>query len=132
MKVMLPVKEADPSRKELAEGFHNIQYVCIYDSSMKVCEWLEAKSLSTTPGGLNGELLQRGVNTIISLNVTPMVLNMFKRSSIEVLKAQSNDIDENIRLFNKSQLELYTANESRSYQACNKSSCSSCSSTSCS
>ncbi|WP_167615226.1 NifB/NifX family molybdenum-iron cluster-binding protein [Maribellus sediminis] len=128
MKVMLPVKEAGSSKKELAEGFHNIQYVCIYDSSMKACEWLEAKNLSSTPGGLNGALIQRGVNTIISLNVTPMVLNMFRRNSIEVLKARSTNIDENIRLFNKNELELYTANESRTYQACNKSSCSSCSS----
>ncbi|WP_340110836.1 hypothetical protein [Maribellus mangrovi] len=128
MKVMLPVKQESAELRQMAEGFHNIEFVCIYDNDSKNCEWLEAKSLSKTPGGLNSELLQRGVSTIISLNLTPMVLNLFKRSSIEVLKALSSDINENIRLFEESELPSYSTQESRSLQACNGNSCSSCSS----
>ena len=128
MKVMLPVKQESAEQRQMAEGFHNIELVCIYDNDSKMCEWLEAKSLSKSPGGLNSELLQRGVSTIISFNVTPMVLNLFKRNSIEVLRASSIDIHENIRLFEQCRLQSYSTQESRSFQACSSNSCSSCSS----
>lgn len=126
---MVPVIDDTTRRTEVAEGFHNLAYVCIFDSTTQKSEWLQSQDLSETPGGLNDALLNRGVFSIISLNMTPMVLSLFNRNGIKVLKACGNDLDENIRLFQLSQLKIFTAEESRVQQSCNTQSCSSCSST---
>jgi len=129
MKVMLPVID-DTSRKNVvADGFHNIEYVCIFDSNTKQYEWLGAKDISETPGGLNSGLTDQGIFSIISLNISPMVLSMFNRNGIQVWKAKGKDLEENLRLFQLSELKIFTAEECRITQACNTSSCSSCSST---
>ena len=126
---MVPVMDDKARKTEVAEGFHNLSYVCIFDSVTKKSEWLQSKDLSDTPGGLNDALLDRGIFSIISLNMTPMVLSLFNRNGIKVLKARGNDLDENIRLFQLSNLQVFTAEESRIQQSCNTQSCSSCSST---
>jgi len=129
MKVMVPVIDDKTRKAEVAEGFHNLAYVCIFDSTTQKSEWLKSHELSETPGGLNEALLDRGVFSVISLNMTPMVLSLFNRNGIKVLKACGNDLDENIRLFQLSSLQVFTAEESRIQQSCNTQSCSTCGST---
>jgi len=126
---MVPVVDDKTRKAEVAEGFHNLAYVCIFDSTTQNSEWLKSQELSQTPGGLNDALLNRGVFSIISLNMTPMVLSLFNRNGIRVLKACGNDLDENIKMFQLSQLKIFSAEESRIQQSCNTQSCSSCSST---
>lgn len=129
MKVMVPVVDDKTRKAEVAEGFHNLAYVCIFDSATQRSEWLKSQELSETPGGLNNALVDRGVFSIISLNISPMVLTLFNRNGIRVLKASGKDLDENIRMFQLSQLKIFTAEESRVQQSCSTKSCSSCGST---
>ncbi len=128
MKVMLPVKNEKAGKDELAEGFHNIDYLCIYDSLLKTTEWISAKDISEIPGGLNTALIQKEIYTIISKNITPMVLAMFNRNGIIVYKAQSLNVSKNLELFQSNQLEPFTALVSRLNFASCSSSCSSCNS----
>ena len=129
MKVLLPVKNNSTGKNKIAEGFHNIDYLCIWDSDSETKEWISAKEISETPGGLNSGLVKNEIYSIISMNVTPMVLQMFNRNGINVLKAQSFDVAQNIRLFRLNQLKKFTDQESRLVISCDSSSCSSCNST---
>ncbi|MCG6185766.1 MULTISPECIES: NifB/NifX family molybdenum-iron cluster-binding protein [Maribellus] len=131
MKVLLPVKDDTTRRNEVAEGFHNLGHVCIHDTDLKTTEWISAKEISETPGGLNSGLLEKNIFSIISMNITPMVLSMFNRNGINVFKARSFDVEKNIRLFQASELKSFTTEESRliSSSSCNSNSCSSCGST---
>jgi len=128
MKVMLPVKDCLLHRFEMADGFHNIDVICIYNSYSNSSEWLSAKEISELNDGLNGGLVEKEVHTIISKSITPMVLSMFQRNGINVYKAQSNDVLKNVDLFQNNQLGIFTIEESRQIQNCNSDSCSGCSS----
>jgi len=129
MKVMLPVIDDQLSKNVVADGFHNIEYVCVFDSANQKCDWLGANEISETPGRLNSGLSERGIFSIISVNISPMMLSMFNRNGIKVWKASGNDLDENLRLFQLSQLKVFTAEECRIAQACDSRSCFSCGST---
>lgn len=128
MKVMLPVVDDQQSKNVVAEGFHNINYVCVFDSEAEKYDWLTANQISETPGGLNSGLTEHGIFSVICLNIPPMVLIMFKRNGINVWKANGRDLDENLRLFQLSKLKAFSAEECRITQACSSNSCSSCSS----
>ncbi len=130
MKVLLPVKNDETAKFEMADGFHNISYVCIFDSNTRKQEWMNAGELLENQEDLSGALAERGIFSIISVSIPPMVLRLFNRNGIEVLKASGDNVEENIRLFQKSHLKIFSAEESRMIQStCNTSSCSSCSST---
>lgn len=124
MKVMLPVK----NKSEIAEGFHNIENICIYDSDLNAFQWFHSKEISKNNGGLNSGLIENDVTSIISLNISPMVLSMFNRNGIFVYKAQSNDLSKNIQLFKTEKLKIFTLEESQRIMSCSTKSCSSCSS----
>lgn len=125
MKVMLPVIDNKKGKNIIADGFHNVSFVCIYDSSLKTLEWMQAKEISRTPGGLNLALIQKGVYSIISKNVTPMVLTMFNRNGINVYMAESFNVSENLELFQANKLKSFNK-EQQQIAACRSNSCSSC------
>jgi len=60
----------------------------------------------------------------------PIALQIFARNGIEVYKAKSETVSENIAFLQNNQLELSTSQVAREIQACNHL-CSSCSLTSC-
>lgn len=129
MKVMLPVKNDETWKTRIAEGFHNLSCLCIYDCDSASTEWVLTKEFSETPGGLNAVLTEKGIYSIITVNITPMVLAMFSRNEISVYKAQGADVEQNIRLFRLGQLKSFTTEESRLIMSsCNSSSCASCNS----
>lgn len=130
MKVMLPVKNNKIGKNEIAESFHNIDFVCIYDNNLKTTTWLHVNNISETVGRLTFEMYQQGIKSIITRNISPMGLSMFKRNGINVYKAQSFDVLTNTKLFQANQLKIFTTEESREiFSSCSSSSCSSCSST---
>lgn len=129
MKVMIPVKDDLQNKFEMADGFHNIEFVCIYDSDLNSGEWMSAKVIFETEGGLSTALLEKEVQSIICTKMTPMVLTMFKRNDIHVFKAQCKNVTENIGLFQNKELDIFTDEESRQIQNCESESCSSCGST---
>jgi predicted Fe-Mo cluster-binding NifX family protein len=128
MKVMLPVKDGSTLKNEMAESFHNIQFICVYDNNSKTLEWFHSDEISKTQGGLNAGLIKNGIFSIISPSITPMVLNMFNRNGIRVFKAQTINVSTNISLFCNNQLNAFTAVDSKKTSACYSSLCSGCSS----
>lgn len=126
MKVILPVIE----KETVAEGFRNALFVCIYNSHDNSFEWLSTNKLYAGEGDLGEEIKHMGVDSVISGDMTPIALQIFIRNGIEVFKAKSDKVSENIEFFQKNQLELFTSQLAREIQACNNS-CSSCSSTTC-
>jgi len=126
MKVILPVIE----KEIVAEGFRNALFMCIYDSRDNSFEWLSTARLNVGDRDLGEEIKLMGVNSVISSNMTPIALQIFARNGIEVFKAKSDIVSENIAFLQNNQLELFTSQIAREIQACNNS-CSSCSSKSC-
>lgn len=127
MKVMLPVENNKTGKTKISEGFHNLDYLCISDSDLATTEWVSAREIAETPGGLNSGLIKKGIYSIITFNITPMVLAMFKRNGITVFKAQGFDVDKNIRLFRLRQLDAFTIEEARLIvSSCGSSSCTGC------
>lgn len=126
MRVMLPIEESG----RLARGFHNASKVCIYDSSKECSEWKNVSEINLKPGEFTSELAKIGVDTVISGYLPPMVLQLFARCGVEVLKARGSNLEENISFFSKNQLEEFTSEFSREMWGCN-SGCGSCNSKSC-
>ena len=60
-KIMLPVKDDKRGKNNIADSFHNFDFVCIYDSNLETLEWMRAKDISETAGGLNLSLIQKNV-----------------------------------------------------------------------
>jgi predicted Fe-Mo cluster-binding NifX family protein len=130
MKIILPVTENKASGRSVARGFRNADMACIYNCSNQTSEWLPTKSFSQNAGDLGVALKQIGIGAVISYQMPLMALGFFTDSGLTVYKAESENIEENIRMFTENRLEPLTNATSKSGSAC-ASSCSSCSSTSC-
>ena len=130
MKVMLPIAEREGGKETVAQGFHNAQYVCIYDYQNKSFEWMPVKKISSNPGDLSKELQRMGISKVISTYLPPMALRIFARSGLDVYRARGTNVEENITFLKHNQLESFTTQAARETWGC-ESSCGSCSSTSC-
>jgi len=122
---MLPVIDKENSKEGVTDGFRNARFVCIFDSQDNSIEWVSASKLNTDDGDLSNEIKRMGINAIISNKMTPIALQIFARNGIEVFKAKSEHVSENIAFLQNNQLELFTRQVAREIQECN-SSCSSC------
>lgn len=130
MKIILPVIENKAYGKSIARGFHKAELACIYNCNSQTSEWLSTKSIIQNAGDLGDALKQIGIGAVISRQMPLMALGFFTESGLPVYKAESENIEDNIRMFIENLLEPQTNATSRSGSACT-SSCSSCSSTSC-
>jgi predicted Fe-Mo cluster-binding NifX family protein len=130
MKIILPVMENKASGRSIARGFYKADLACIYNCSNQTSEWLPTKSISQNAGDLGDALKRIGIGAVISYQMPLMALGFFTDSGLPVYKAESENIEENIRMFTENRLEPLTNAISKSDSACS-SSCSSCSSTLC-
>jgi len=130
MKIILPVTENKASGRSIARGFHNADLACIYNCSNQTSEWLPTKSISQNAGDLADALKIIGIGAVISNQMPLMALGFFTDSGLTVYKAESESIEENIRMFTENQLKPLTNATYKNSSACT-SSCNSCSSTSC-
>ena len=130
MKIILPIIENQASGRSIARGFYKTDLACIYNCNNQTSEWLATKSFSQNAGDLGETLKRIGVGAVISYQMPLMALGFFTDSGLTVYKAESGNIEENIRMFTENRLEPLTNATSKSDSACS-SSCSSCSSTSC-
>jgi predicted Fe-Mo cluster-binding NifX family protein len=127
MKVLIPVIDNRSAKFVLADGLHNADYACIYDSDYHTYEWVATDSISYDPGNLSLELKRKGIYTVISKQMSLMAMGLFAESGLTVLKASSPNVNENIDLFVRSELKPLTI-QSVLASSCHGS-CSSCSST---
>ncbi len=130
MKIILPVTEDKASERSIARGFYKADLACIYNCSNQTKEWLQTKSFSQNAVDLGDELKRIGIGAVISYQMPLMALGFFTDSGLTVYKAESGNIEENIRMFTENRLEPLTNATSKIGSACS-SSCNSCSSTSC-
>ena len=122
--------ENKASGRSIARGFYKADLACIYNCSNQTSEWLPTKSISQNAGDLGDALKRIGIGAVISYQMPLMALGFFTDSGLPVYKAESENIEENIRMFTENRLEPLTNAISKSDSACS-SSCSSCSSTLC-
>jgi predicted Fe-Mo cluster-binding NifX family protein len=126
MKIVMPITDNCSSPKQIANSFHNSNYVCIYNSQDQTFEWELAKKISPSPGNLGRELKRKGIGAVISRQMPLMALGFFAECGLPVFEAQGENIEENIRLFNLCQLQQLTAEMIKKVSACSGS-CGSCS-----
>lgn len=128
MKIMLPVLNDCEGKMKLAEGFHNAQKVCIYDSKKDIYEWISTKKINANIGEFSVELKQRGIESVISCTMQPVVLRIFSQNGLQVFKAEGNNLEQNIASFQNDKLNSFSTEETKTIMGCG-SSCNSCSST---
>lgn len=128
MKIILPVIDDNYEKYSIATGFHNSDYVCIYDNEENSYKWMTTSELSEKPGNLSLELKRKGIFTVISNYMSVMALGLFIESGIKVLKAQSDNLQVNIGLFNTGMLMPFTVESAMGMTSCSGS-CSSCDTT---
>lgn len=124
MKIIVPVLDNGSAKNYIAHGFHNAEYVCIYDTETKISEWLPTSEISKETGNITLALKNKGIMTIISNHMPSMALDLFSESGLKVYKAKSNSLSENLELFNQNLLPQYTSQ--LSFESGCSGSCSSC------
>jgi len=130
MKILLPVTENKTSGRSIASGFRNADLACIYNCNNQTSEWMPTKNISQNAGDLADALKRIGIGAVISFQMPLMALGFFTETGLPVYKAESENVEENIRMFIENMLEPLTNETSKKGLACS-SSCNSCSSTSC-
>ncbi|WP_372752748.1 hypothetical protein [Mariniflexile sp.] len=130
MNVIIPVTDLDNGKNKLAKGFHNTEYACIYNSLNNSYKWIKTKEISNLEDNLSLALKQKGIYTIITSHMPFLALRLFKESGLLTYKSKSKDLEENIALFLKNELEPFTGqiqfNTSSCSSSCNLGSCASC------
>ncbi len=129
MKIIIPVVDDKEAKNELAGGFHNAEYACIYDCDSEDYEWLLVSEITKKPGNLSIELKKQGINIVISNSMPIMALTMFRELGLLVYKAGAKDVESNVKLYLDKKLGPLTFFnlKEEADSSCN-SSCSSCSS----
>ena len=124
MKVILPVMDGAKSKYELAAGFDDTEFVCIYDTETSQYEWMPLSEICAKIGNLSFALKRKGVFCIITNELPLLALGLFTESGLKVYKAKGVSLQENIELFNSGSLKKYSAIDTIEMAGCS-SSCSS-------
>ena len=107
MKIIIPVKDNCEDNSIITSGFHNTNFVCIYDNIEKNYLWITKKEISINEGNLCIQLKLRGISTIITSEIELMSLSLFNEVGLIVYKSEAGSIEENIKLFESNQLTLF-------------------------
>jgi len=131
MKICLPILGESGLKKELmANDFYKAQHYYIFDldnsqSNVYVLDDRNTLYLSI------GDLKKMEIEAIITPNLRPMAAKILFENEIEVYKASSSEVQENLDLYKRGLLKDFTASMIEQKSSCSSDSCSSCSSTSC-
>lgn len=124
MKIIIPVVDSNNATRSIANSFHNTKLACIYDSAKGSFEWIATKNMITS-GSLDTVLKKNEISVVITRNMPLMALGFFTESGVKVFQAESEDILENIELFNRNGL-LRMTNASGKMNSLCSGSCGSC------
>lgn len=125
MRVIIPVTESFSIESDIAKGFIEAEFACIYDSEKESYEWYTPAEIAEEPGNFTLGLKQKGVSGVISTHMPFMALGLFKDSGLDVYKAKGTKLADNIQYFINNELAPFTGQESRTASSC-AGSCSSC------
>ncbi len=107
MKIIIPVTDNSEGNSIIVSGFHNTNFVCIYDSTANNYQWFNKKEISINEGNLSIQLKLKGISTIITSEIELMTLSLFNDVGLKVYKSETDSIEENIKLFELNQLTLF-------------------------
>lgn len=127
LKIGMPLKRNEDASVVLAADFRTSEYFGIVDAISKDIEFISEDMLETTFNGksITEVLSEKGVEYVICEEMMAMTLKVFKESRIEVYKAMSESVEENIRLFKELALPPFYYSETRQTSSCSTS-CGSC------
>lgn len=129
MNIIIPVVDDEKSKDILAKGFQNTIYACIYNSTNNTYKWLATKDISTITENLSLALKHYGIYTVITSHMPLLAFKLFKESGINIYKAKGKSVNENVTLFLKNELELFsnlsTSSALNCISSCGINSCSS-------
>ena len=108
MKIIIPVTDDSQGKNIIATGFHNTNFVCIYDSEEKNYQWLNKNEISVNEGNLCLQLKLRGISTIITSEIELMTLSLFTDVGLKVYKSNAGSVEQNIKLFELDQLNPFS------------------------
>ncbi|MGQ1787129.1 MULTISPECIES: NifB/NifX family molybdenum-iron cluster-binding protein [unclassified Saccharicrinis] len=128
MKACLPIMGDTNLKKELvANDFYKAQHYCIYDFETNSSSIYSLTDTNTIYMSIS-EIKKLDIQIIITPNLRPMAAKILFENEIEVYKAVSNVVGENIDHYNRGLLRDFTAAMIESKQDCSPDACSSCSS----
>lgn len=131
MKVLIPVVDHENAKNKITKEFDEASSYCIYDSSNKTYEWLPTNALTSKIGNISFALKRKNILSVIIREMPIMAIHLFTEMGISLYSAHSDNLVENINLFNKNKLNSLTSLNGNITQStdlnCNAS-CGSCSS----
>src|SRR5665647_270697 len=107
MKIAIPVINTDLQRNNIAGSLSVLGSLCIYDTAKNLGSWMDTLDLASNMGELLPALEHEKVSTIITLQVQPMALKVLVNKGFEVFKADGNQLEDNIQLFNLNELAKF-------------------------
>lgn len=128
MNIIIPVIDDNNGKFSMAKGFHTTDFVCVYNTLNATYEWFKHKDISNIEENLSLSLKRKGIYTIITSQMPFMALRLFKESGLLVYKSKGKNLEENIELFLKKELEAFSP---QIHLGTPYSACGSCSSSSC-
>ena len=131
MKVCLALQGAELIKKELmALDFYKAEDYCICDIETKEMVYFTLDESTGSYLSIN-DMVEKGVEAIITPNLRPMAGKILLDNGIVVYKSMSETVEENIRFFSANRLPEFTSEMVEAEGDSCGSSCSSCKSTSC-
>lgn len=125
MKIGYPAAGKDEQRMFFSKDFVECGQIGIYnleDNSIALTQKEEIKM------GLLQWLKENNIEAIVTPELAPMALNVFREENIKVYKSHGTLLQLNIELFKTGELELLSFGTVKEGTSCNSGSCSSCSS----
>lgn len=108
MRIALPTIDTNTNKNVLAGGLHANGSICLYDMELKKGCWLRTNELAANMGDLLPALEAQTVTAVIAENMHPMALKILVNKGFSVYKAQGNELELNIELFEKQELVCYS------------------------
>lgn len=108
MKIAFPTIDTDKNRNILANSLNVNGCICLYDCEHNDGKWMKTMDLAANMGDLLPELIRRNVNVIVTGQIHPMALKVLVNKGFEVLRAESELLDENLRFYNEKRLVPYS------------------------
>jgi len=107
MKIAIPVINTDLQRNSIAGNLSVLGSLCIYDTTKNLGSWMKTLDLAANMGELLPALERENVSAIITRQVQPMALKVLVNKGFEVYKADGNQLEDNILLFNMNELAKF-------------------------
>ena len=123
-------KDSDEIIGKVSDTFTEAPEYYIFDLKNEVFNTIKASQFAEL-FRQNNVLEESGISYIITKKVSPMAHKILNDNNIQLLKAESSDIFENIELLKKNMLQLIDPKDSMANSKCTSGGCSSCNSKSC-